>query len=149
MTYTGDCTMLECLILGDSIGHGISSVMPNCAHITEIGISTDLWYKKYHARPLLDMESYRYTVISLGSNDQDNSGAGMRLIREKVRSGQVIWVLPSDQVKAKQRAVVNSVAAEFGDTVLNITDRVGADKVHPPTVQAYEQIAKTIKDTVK
>ena len=141
--------MLECLILGDSIGRGISSVMPDCVHITEIGISTDLWYKKYHARPLLDMESYRYTVISLGSNDQDNSGAGMRRIREKVRSGQVIWVLPSKEVKAKQRAMVNTVAGEFGDSVLSITDRVGADKVHPPTVQAYQQIAKSIKDSIR
>lgn len=141
--------MLECLILGDSIGRGISSVLPDCVHVTEIGINTDNWYKKFHARPLLDMQSYRYVVISLGSNDLDDAGITMRRIRQKVRSGKVIWVLPSDQVKAKQRAVVNTVAGEFGDFVLSITDRVGADKVHPPTVQAYEQIAKTIKDSVK
>lgn len=141
--------MMECLILGDSIGRGISSVMHDCVHLTEIGISTDNWYKKYHTRPILDMQSYRYTVISLGSNDLDDSGSTMRRIRKKITSGKVIWVLPSDQVKAKQRAVVNSVAADFGDLVLSITDRVGADKVHPPTVQAYEQIAKTLKDSVK
>ena len=141
--------MMECLILGDSIGRGISSVMHDCVHVTEIGISTDLWYKKYHTRPVLDMQSYRYVVISLGSNDLDDAGSIMRRIRQKVSSGKVIWVLPSDQVKPKQRAVVNSVAAGFGDLVLSITDRVGADKVHPPTVQAYQQIAKTIKDTVR
>lgn len=142
--------MLECLILGDSIARGISSVMMHdCVHITEIGANTDSWYKKYHARPLLDMQSYRYVVISLGSNDLDDSGSTMRRIRQKIKAGQVIWVLPSDEVKAKQRAVVNTVAGEFGDFVLSITDRVGADKVHPPTVQAYEQIAKRIKDSVK
>jgi len=141
--------MLECLILGDSIGRGISSVMRDCVQVTEIGISTDAWYKKYHARPLLDMESYRFVVISLGSNDLDDSGANMRRIRKKITAGRVIWVLPSELVRGKQRAVVNSVAADFGDFVLSITDRVGADKVHPPTVQAYEQIAKTLKDSVK
>ena len=141
--------MLECLILGDSIGRGISSVLPDCVQITEIGISTDNWYKKYQARPLLDMESYRFVVISLGSNDVADSGASMRRIRQKIKSGRIIWVLPSDRVKAKQRAVAESVAAEFGDSVLSITDRVGADQVHPPTVQAYEQIAKRIKDSVK
>jgi len=141
--------MLECLILGDSIGSGISSVIRDCAHITEIGINSDNWYKKYHTRPLVDMGAYRFVVISLGSNDVGDSGASMRRIRNKVTSDKVIWVLPSDQVKAKQRAVVESVAAEYGDMVLSITDRVGADKVHPPTVQAYEQIAKTIKDSIK
>ena len=149
MTYTGDYAMMECLILGDSIGRGISSVMHSCVHLTEIGISTDLWYKKYHTRPMLDMQSYRYTVISLGSNDLGDAGSMMRRIRQKVNSGKVIWVLPSEEVKAKQRAVVNSVAADFGDLVLSMTDRVGADKVHPPTVQAYEQIAKMIKDSVR
>jgi hypothetical protein len=141
--------MLECLILGDSIGHGISSVMRDCVQLTEIGISTDGWYKKYHNRPLVDMESYRFVVLSLGSNDVNDSGSNMRRIRKQVTSDKVIWVLPSDQVKARQRAVVQEVAAEFGDMVLSITDRVGADKVHPPTVEAYEKIAKNIKDSVK
>ena len=141
--------MMECLILGDSIGHGISSVMRDCVHLTEIGISTDGWYKKYANRPVFDMQQYRYVVVSLGSNDITDSGSTMRRIRKKFSAAKVIWVLPSDQVKASQRAVVESVAAEFNDWVLSITDRVGADKVHPPTVQAYEQIAKTIKDSVR
>jgi len=141
--------MLECLILGDSIGRGISSVMRDCVQVTEIGISTNMWYKKYHDRPLLDMEAYRYVVISLGSNDMADAGSTMRRIRDKVKSGQVIWVLPSPEVRAEQRAVVETVAADFGDMVLSIADRVGADKVHPPTVQAYEKIAKSIKDSVK
>jgi hypothetical protein len=141
--------MLECLILGDSIGHGISSVMRDCVAITEIGISSNTWYRKYHDRPLLDMESYRFVVVSLGTNDMADAGSTMRRIRQKIKSAQIIWVLPSDLVKASQRAVVESVAAEFGDSVLSITDRVGADKVHPPTVAAYEKIAKTIKDSVK
>jgi hypothetical protein len=141
--------MMECLILGDSIGRGISSVMRDCVQITEIGINTDNWYKKYHDRPIFDMQQYRYVVVSLGSNDIADSSATMRRIRKKFSAAKVIWVLPSDQVKAPQRAIVENVAAEFGDWVLSITDRVGADKVHPPTVEAYEKIAKNIKDSVK
>jgi hypothetical protein len=138
--------MLECLILGDSIASGIASVKPDCIRLTEIGINSENWYKKYHNRPLLDMESYRYVVISLGSNDVGpDCETYMKKIRAKIHSDRVIWVLPSDEVKAEQFAIVEKIATRMGDSVLSIKDKVGKDKIHPPTVRAYEEIGKVLK----
>ena len=142
--------MLECLIIGDSISNGIKSVMRDCVSLTEIGISSEQWYRKNHSRPLLDMEDYLYTVISLGSNDsREDSGVWMQRIRDKVRSGRVIWILPSDTVKPQQRAIVELAAAKNGDLVLSIKQWTGPDGIHPPTVRAYEQISNAIKDVKK
>jgi hypothetical protein len=143
--------MLECLILGDSIGHGISSVMRDCFSITEIGISSTNWYKKYHDRPGLDMEAYRFVVISLGTNDMATADIRTHLlkIRQKVQAARIIWVLPSDTERPEQRARVQRLAQDYGDLTVNISDLTGNDHVHPPTMAAYERVAKRIKDTVK
>ena len=137
--------MLECLIMGDSIASGIASVKHDCIRLTEIGLSSEEWYKKYHNRPLLDMETYKYVVISLGSNDRDSSYEWMRKTRKKIKEGRVIWILPSKEVKTKQHETVQKVANEFGDFVMDISDKVGKDKIHPPTVKAYEDIARSLR----
>ena len=142
--------MLECMIIGDSIGNGIKSVMKDCVSITEIGINSENWYKKYHNRPMLDMQEYRYTVISLGSNDaNEDSGGWMQRVRSKLKADRVIWILPSDTVKPQQRAIVERAAAKNGDIVLSIKQWVGPDGIHPPTFRAYEEIGKAIKDVKK
>lgn len=138
--------MLECLIIGDSIASGIASVKPDCVRMTEIGINSADWYKKNHNRPLFDMETYKYVVISLGSNDQDEKSYDwMRKTRKLIKEGRIIWILPSKEVKTKQYDVVQRIASEFGDYIMDISDKVGKDKIHPPTVRAYEEIAKSLK----
>jgi hypothetical protein len=137
--------MLECLIIGDSIANGIASIKRDCVSMTEIGITSESWYKKNHSRPMLDMESYRYIVISLGSNDQGDSEVWMRKTRKQIKDSRVIWILPSKEVKTKQYDIVQKLASEFGDSVLDISDKVGKDKIHPPTVRAYEEIGKVLK----
>lgn len=137
--------MLECLVLGDSIASGIASVNRDCVRMTEIGITSKEWYVKNHNRPLLDMENYRYVVISLGSNDQDDSYEWMKKTRKKIKDSRVIWILPSKEVRSKQHEIVRKLASEFGDFVFDISDKVGKDKIHPPTVRAYEEIAKYLK----
>jgi hypothetical protein len=140
--------MLECLIIGDSIANGIKNTLHDCVSLTEIGISTQQWYKKYNDRPMLDMAEYQYTVISLGTNDAGEEGAAyMHRIRNKIKTKRAIWILPSDTAKPKQRAMIESVAAAHGDLVLSIKQWVGPDGIHPPTVRAYEQISKSIKDS--
>ena len=139
--------MLECLIIGDSIASGIKNTINDCVSLTEIGISTQQWYKKYNDRPMLDMAEYQYTVISLGTNDVGEEGAAyMHRIRNKIKTKRAIWILPSDTLKPKQKATVESVAAKHGDMVLSINQWAGPDGIHPPTVRAYEQIGKVIKD---
>ena len=138
--------MLECLIIGDSIASGIATVKPNCAQLAEIGLNSQQWNTKYGKRPLLDMESYRYVVISLGSNDIGaDCEIHMRRIRAKIQSNRVIWILPSDEVKAEQFKIVEKIATQMGDSTLSIKDKVGKDKIHPPTVRAYEEIGKVLK----
>ena len=138
--------MLECLIIGDSIASGIASVKHECAQLAEIGLNSQQWNTKYGKRPLLDMESYRYVVISLGSNDiGSDCETHMKKIRAKIQSNRVIWVLPSDEVKAEQFKIVEKIAAQMGDSTLSIKDKVGKDKIHPPTVRAYEEIGKVLK----
>jgi len=138
--------MLECLIIGDSIASGIASVKPDCVRMTEIGINSADWYKKNHNRPLFDMETYKYVVISLGSNDQNEKSYDWMLkTRKLIKEGRVIWILPSKEVKTKQYDLVQKISSEFGDYVMDISDKVGKDKIHPPTVRAYEEISKSLK----
>jgi hypothetical protein len=138
--------MLECLIIGDSIASGIASVKTDCVRLAEIGLNSQQWYTKYGKRPLLDMESYRYVVISLGSNDVGpDCETYMKKVRAKIQSSNVIWVLPSDEVKAEQFKIVEKIAAQMGDSTLSIKDKVGKDKIHPPTVRAYEEIGRVLR----
>jgi hypothetical protein len=138
--------MLECLILGDSIASGIHHVKQGCIGITEIGITSAEWYVKNHQRPLITDIDYRYVVISLTTNDLNvrNARENLHLIRKAVRTERVIWILPGDK-KPEMRSLVEDVANFYNDHIMDITDHVGADRIHPPTVRAYENIAKKIK----
>jgi hypothetical protein len=139
--------MLECLIIGDSIASGIASVKHECIRLTEIAIKSETWYKKNHNRPLFDMESYRYVVISLGTNDPETANTRTNLIkiRQQLHTDRVIWILPNGVVRSEQKKVVESVATSYNDLVLDIKDKVGKDNIHPPTVRAYEEIGKVLK----
>jgi hypothetical protein len=135
--------MLECLVVGDSIGSGVASVMPQCIRMAEVGISSGGWYSKYGSRPALDMQAYKFVVISLGTNDSEVPTATLKKMRDKVIANRVLWILPS-QVKMKQRQKVFDLAISYGDIPIDITPYVGPDKIHPPTVEAYQKIAKKI-----
>lgn len=138
--------MLECLILGDSIASGIHHVKPDCIGITEIGVNSGDWYHKNRQRPLITDIDYRYVVISLTTNDLNvrNARENVHRIRKAVRSERVIWILPGDK-RPEMRSMIEDVANFYGDYLMDITDYVGADRIHPPTVRAYENIAKKIK----
>lgn len=138
---------LECLIIGDSIASGLAKVRPECISVAEIGISSRNWYITNHKRPLVDMAEYKTVVISLGSNDSDNTDyeRWIRKTRDTVKADRVIWLLPSPVKKTKQHEAVNRVAYEHGDSVVDLTSIVGPDKIHPPTVAAYQALAKSTR----
>ena len=135
--------MLECLVIGDSIGSGIASVMPQCIRMAEPGIGSGGWYMKYGKRPALDMQDYKMTVISLGTNDGEVPVATLKKMREKITSGRVLWILPGE-ARVYQRQKIFDLAISYGDVPVDITPYVGPDKIHPPTVEAYQKIAKKI-----
>jgi hypothetical protein len=138
--------MLDCLIIGDSIAHGIHSVKPDCVHITEIGVTTSEWYHKNSERPLLGDVDYRLVIISLTNNDKNvkNSRNYLHKIRQKIKSQRVVWILPTEK-NPEMRSMVEDVAYHYQDHIMDISSYTGVDRVHPPTVRAYEQIAKGLK----
>jgi hypothetical protein len=136
--------MFECLIMGDSIAVGIGQAKPECATIARVGITSKKWNKDF-SNHLTFKKSYKVVVISLSTNDMWNQTTeSLYDIRSKVQSNMVVWVLPSQTLKPKQRAIVKAMAEEFGDKVLDITNKVGPDGIHPPNLDSYRKIAKEI-----
>lgn len=136
--------MMECLVIGDSIGSGLASAMPQCIRMAEPAISSTGWFTKYGKRPGLDMQAYKFTVISLGTNDEVVPVATLKRIREKITTTQVMWLLPSAEKRMAQRQAIFDLAIKYGDIPVDITPYVGKDKIHPPTYEAYQRLAKKI-----
>lgn len=135
--------MLECLILGDSIAVGIGQARSECVTLARSGITSEKWYRGYSNNPYFIDDLYKVVVISLGTNDFRGMTSEMLYnIREKTKSKIVIWVAPSSVLKPVQYQIVREIANEFKDKVLDISEYVGHDKIHPPTLDAYKKIAE-------
>ena len=120
--------MLECLIVGDSIGVGVAKVRPECVAHVKGGINSHQWLNKnIQNTPLVA----GHVIISLGSNDAyvKNTEEELRTLRTLTKANRVYWIMPSDKFPKAQSAVW-PVANEFNDTVLS-TKRMQADNVHP------------------
>jgi lysophospholipase L1-like esterase len=133
--------MMECLIIGDSIGVGISKFRPECVAYVKGGINSKQWLdKNVQHTPL---EATR-VIISLGSNDHQyiKTEKELRTIRKLTGAQIVYWVMPSDKFPAAQSAVWH-VANENNDIILG-TKRMQADGVHPSWA-GYKEIAEQTK----
>jgi lysophospholipase L1-like esterase len=133
--------MLECLIVGDSIGVGVSNVRTECVAYVKGGINSKQWLDMNVQRTPLEA---RHVIISLGSNDHKyiKTEAELRNIRQLTRAERVYWVLPSTKFPI-QRDVIWKIANEHHDTVLK-TERMQADNVHPSWA-GYKEIAEASK----
>ena len=131
--------MLECLIIGDSIGVGISQQRPECAKNAYSGIASRTW-KIVYGGPM----NAKSVVISLGSNDHDkiDTLAELYEIRKSITAEKVLWVLPAKKFD-KQRTVVKTVAMAYNDVMLEIP-QLSADKVHPTGI-GYKKLAEMTK----
>lgn len=131
--------MIECLIIGDSIGVGISQVRRECSAIVKSGINSQTW-KKHNLDKIVDSKT---TIISLGANDTKvvDTECHIRDIRSKITSNRVYWILPNEQLKPKAVSDVQRVASEYGDVVIHRPiQHISADKVHP-TGKGYRILA--------
>jgi len=129
--------MLDCLIVGDSIGVGTHQFRPECAAYARGGWNTWQWNRDYLSKDL----SAKTVIISLGSNDHKGvrTKAELQRLREKVgTTARVFWILPA--IKPNIQEIVRDMAREYGDTVVPIT-ALQPDGVHPNT-RGYKQIAK-------
>ena len=131
--------MLDCLILGDSIAQGISTVRKECVAYVQSGINSRNWNNRYIVNNL----SADTVVISLGTNDPEtvNTFKELLTLRELVSGKKVFWVMPP--IKPAVQDMVRIVARNYKDTILEIPD-LSKDKVHP-TSKGYKMLAEMTK----
>jgi len=130
--------MIECLIIGDSIGVGVANVRKECVAYVQGGINSHQWLNKNIQNTPL---TAKHVIISLGSNDHKHikTESELRSIRELTKANRVYWVLPSTKFPV-QRDAIWKIANEYRDTVLK-TERMQPDNIHPSWV-GYKEIAK-------
>jgi lysophospholipase L1-like esterase len=132
--------MIECLIIGDSIGVGVSQVRTECVSIVKSGINSSTW-KNTNINKL---QPAKVLIISLGANDikTHNTEDNVRQIRKAAQADKVYWILPNENLKPRAVSDVSKVAHEFGDIIIERpkTD-MSADNVHP-TGKGYKKLAE-------
>jgi hypothetical protein len=111
---------MACLIIGDSIALGLSSVLKGCAVIAKVGVSSG-WILA-HAYG----GNFNTVYISSGSNDPYNHSLTQNLINTKNRypNSKHIWIAP---VNSNARNAVYQAAS--GEKVITFVP--GSDNVHP------------------
>ena len=138
--------MFECLIIGDSIAAGLGQARPECITIARSSITSERWVRGFGSNPFYKDDTYKVAIISLGTNDYKNMTSDMlHLIRKDLKANKVIWVLPSYSLKPIQRAIIIELANEFKDKVLDITEHIGRDGIHPTSIEEYKKIANKTK----
>ena len=132
--------MIDCLIVGDSIGVGTAQIRTECVAYVKGGINSKQWLdKNIQNTPLLA----KTVIISLGSNDHKyiKTESELSAIRELTKADRVYWILPA--INPDIQTIVKKVAAQYGDTVLPIT-RLQTDGIHPSGA-GYKKLAEDTK----
>ena len=131
--------MLDCLILGDSIAQGISTVRKECVAYVQSGINSRNWNNRYIVKDL----SANIVIISLGTNDPEtmNTFKELLTLRELVAGKKVFWIMPP--IKPSVQDIVRIIARNYKDTILEIPE-LSNDRVHP-TGQGYKILGEMTK----
>jgi lysophospholipase L1-like esterase len=135
--------MLECMIIGDSIAVGVSQIRKECTAIAKSGINSKDWNTQH----LDKLKPTKTLIISLGANDYKgiDTETNIRKLRTKVQAEKVFWLLPSNKLKPLQVKVVEQVAKEYGDNIINRPETdISSDGVHP-TYTGYKKLAEKTK----
>ena len=135
--------MMDCLILGDSIAVGTSSVLQQCITVAKGGINSWQWNKEYSDRPMVDMQEYSSAVISLGSNDHSgvNTEKELKKVRSKIHAKNVYWIMPA--IKPGIQQIVLKIAVANNDKIIYIKN-LSKDGIHPSQA-GYRQIVEDMK----
>ena len=133
--------MIECLVLGDSIGVGVSQVRKECSAIVKGGINS--WqFNKSNPGEFFSGN----VIISLGAND--HRGVHTRKELENLRArvvakNRVFWILPA--IKPEIREIIKTIAENNGDYFIERPkDHMSADGIHP-TGTGYKIIGEQAK----
>jgi lysophospholipase L1-like esterase len=132
--------MIDCLIVGDSIGVGTAQVRTECVAYVKGGINSKQWLDKNIQNTPLQAKT---VIISLGSNDHKyvKTESELDTIRQLTKADRVYWILPA--IKPDIQEIVKKIAAKNGDIVLPIT-RLQADGIHPSWA-GYKKLAEETK----
>ena len=128
--------MIDCMIIGDSIGVGTATFRKDCISYSIGGYNSWQWNKKFSD---LDIRA-NTVIISLGSNDHKNIHTRDELvvIRSRTHATKVYWIRPA--IKPHIQEIVELTAHQFGDTVVTIKS-TQPDGIHP-SWKGYKQIAE-------
>ena len=131
--------MIDCMIIGDSIGVGTSMFRKDCVSYSIGGYNSWHWNKKFAD---LDITA-KTVIISLGSNDHKSIHTHDELvvIRSRTHATKVYWIRPA--IKPNIQEIVELMAHQYGDTVVPITS-LQLDGIHP-SWKGYKQIADNTK----
>ena len=141
VTSTKERTMLECLIIGDSIAVGVSEFRKECRAHVQGGITSAGFIKKFGDRP----EAAKIVVISLGANDYGvPTEPYIEQIRRNIKAAVVFWLLPRQDRVPEAVASIRSVAYRYGDQVIDRPKDVSPDGIHP-TANGYRELADKTK----
>jgi hypothetical protein len=159
-------------VVGDSIAVGIARSMLEQAGVTSLQAADRRSIKRSenrfaieatggHSSPQVleqlgknsDVKNAELAIISVGTNDIVNSTVNayytperitrnLQRIRSELNAKDRVWVLPYDP---KARELVQSVARENGDKVIDLAQFAAADRYHPKN---YKAIASSISATM-
>jgi lysophospholipase L1-like esterase len=124
--------MIDCAILGDSLAVGVGISQPQCHINARVGITSQKFLIQY---PTI-MQANK-TLISLGSNDgvARYTEDSMRLVRNKITTGEVTWLLSTNNQRAHD--IAKKIAREFGDRIIESAPHISRDGVHPTSTGYY------------
>lgn len=136
--------MLDCLILGDSIGVGVAQQRPECVAYVKGGLNSWQWNRKFKNEDL----KAKTAIISLGTNDhfQIRTIWELQQMRDRVNADRVFWILPPCNDKFCKPSVnraVEIIAKDKGDTIIR-TSQLQSDSIHP-NQSGYKELANQTK----
>jgi hypothetical protein len=128
--------LIPCLVIGDSLAAGTATALPACHAEAVVGISSAAWVQRFGGHndaPLV--------VISLGANDgaATHTKSTIQALRHTVRACRVVWLLPA--YPAPARAAIRTVAAQFGDRMVDTAPYAPPGGLHP-SGRGYAAVAR-------
>ncbi len=133
--------MIDCMVIGDSIAVGTAMYRPECVSYSRGGWNSWQWNRDYLG--IASNRAYQTVIISLGANDHAGvkTEQELRRMRAAIKADRVFWISPGMQRKPVPQTAIESIAQEYGDTVLpRPKEHMSADGVHP-TGTGYRQLA--------
>ena len=137
--------MLECLIIGDSIAVGTAMARKECVSYARGGWNSWQWNKDYLAQA--SAQPAQTLIISLGANDHKGvkTEQELRKMRSAIKADRVFWISPGMERKPIPQTAIETIAKEYGDTILPRPEKhMSSDGIHP-TGRGYKLLGEQTK----